>query len=77
MVGRRPNTLSQVVVVKVPATDKKVTYTHQLQSFSTRTLNSLHSVPRTGAGSPVQAPGCCGMATLHRDPVLSHSVYSK
>lgn len=36
----------------------------------------LHSVPRTGSGSPTQSPGIWGMATLHRDPVLSHSVYS-
>lgn len=36
----------------------------------------LHSVPRTGSGSPTQSPGICGMATLHLDPVLSHSVYS-
>lgn len=41
-----------------------------------KNVDLLHSVPRTGSGSPVQAPGLCGMATRHRDPALSHSVYS-
>lgn len=33
------------------------------------------SVPLVGGGRSKQEPGFRGMATLHRDPVLSHSVY--
>lgn len=38
-------------------------------------LHSQQSVPLVGGGRSEQEPGLRGMETLHRDPVLSHSVY--
>lgn len=39
------------------------------------TQHSQQSVPLLGGGRPEQLAGLRGMATLHREPVLSHSVY--
>lgn len=37
----------------------------------------LHSFPLTGSGSPEHSTDGFGTATLHLEPLLSHSVYSK
>lgn len=67
---------SLMFLIMAPRTDMMSLW-FNLENKWSKNHNILHSLPLTGSGRPEQSTAEFGMATLHLEPVLSHSVYSK